>query len=168
MKPQVVSTRWTMLFKLLLPTFWIIFFGGLAIASLLVELKVNEPFTPLSARIMLFTFLFSSVAILYLMFMRLKWVALDETHIYVSNFFKVYRYTYDSIAAIESSKTLWWTKINVEFHNKGYFGQNIHFIASPYWGYFLEKNPHVMEQIAASTASAQLEEQEQQAAEHKL
>lgn len=162
MKPQVVSTRWTLLFKLFLPTFWILFFGGIAVVTLFVDLEVKEPFTPSSARIMLFTFLFSTIALFYLLFMRIKWIALDETHIYVSNFFKVYRYTYDSISGIESSSVLWWNKVTVHFHNKGYFGASIQFIPSAYWAYFLDKNPHVMEQIAASTANATLQEEHQQ------
>lgn len=161
MKPQVVSTRWTMLFKLLVPTFFLLFFGGIAVGTLFVDLDVQAPFTPTSARIMLFTFVLSVWGILYLLFMRIKWVALDESHIYVSNFFKVYRYTYDSISGIDSTSVLWWKKVTVHFYSKGYFGSSIQFIPSAYWAYFLDKHPEVMEQIAASTANAMMTEEEE-------
>jgi hypothetical protein len=154
MKPQVVSSRWTLLLKMLLPMFWICFFGAMSIAVLVMDIEVKDPFTPFSARLMVISFTISTIGLFYLLFMRTKWVALDETHIYVSNFFQVYRYTYDSISAIEETRVLWWRRITIEFHAPTAYGKSIFFISSHYWAYFLEKNPDVMQQIAASTASS--------------
>lgn len=153
-KPQVVSTRWTLFLKLILPTLWTCFFGGMALAMLFVELQVNEPFSPLTARLMMFSFAVSTVGLLYLLFMRVKWVAMDAEHFYISNFFKSYKYTYDSVAAIEETKILWWRRITIHFHQPSAFGKSVFFIASYYWTYFLEKNPAVLAQLVESTTQA--------------
>lgn len=155
MKPQAVSSRWTLFLKLLLPTVWICFFGGMAIGILFVDIEVAAPFTPFSAKLLIISFAISTIGLFYLLFMRIKWVALDEEYIYVSNFFKVFRYTYSSISGIEESRILWARRIKIEFHAPTAFGKSIFFLSSHYWAYFLEKHPHVLEEIAKSTAAVE-------------
>jgi len=152
MKPQVVSTRWTLFLKLLLPTFWIAFFGAATVAVFALDIQVGEPFTPTSARLLVASFAVGSIGLLYLLFLRIKWVAIDKEYLYVSNFFQMRRYTFDSIAALEEQKVLFWRTMTIEFAAPTYFGQKIMFISSHYWGYFLEKNPDVLEKIVAATA----------------
>ena len=146
---QVVSSRWTMLLKLILPTIWVCFFGGMAVVIPFLDLPVGEPFSPLTAKLTIIGFSLSSIGLLYLLFMRIKWVALDTTHIYVSNFFKSYKYTYESISNIQTSKILWSERITIQFHEPTAFGSSIFFISSPYWAYFFEKNPQVMDILTA-------------------
>lgn len=145
---QVVSAKSTLSLKLLLPVFWFCFFGGLTITILFKNLEgIGEPFTPLSARLMMLSFVLSTAGIYYLTFYPIKWVALDLERIYVSNFLKSYQYTYDSIARIEESKFLWWNKVTIHFHQAGQFGTSIVFLSSYYWHYYLRKHPTVLQQL---------------------
>lgn len=145
---QVVSSPWTLALKLLLPTFWFCFFGGLAVILLFYPLEdLKEPFTPTTARLMVISFVLSTAGIYYLMFLPIKWVSMDAKYLYVSNFMKSYQYTYDSIARVEESRMLFWNKVTIHFHDSTQFGQTIVFFGSYYWYYFLKKHPEVLQQL---------------------
>ena len=145
---QVVSSKWTLSLKLLLPTFWFSFFGGSLLILLFTDLSnIGDPFTPFTARLTMLSFVLSSAGIYYLFFLPIKWVAMDEEFIYVSNFFKSAKYTYDSIDRFEESRFLFWNKVSIEFYNKGIFGQKIIFFRSYYWLYFLKKHPAVLQKL---------------------
>lgn len=148
MKPHVVSSRWTLFLKYLLPTFWGCFIGGSAFVMLFMSLDtIQEPFSPTSARLLVWSFFISTMGILYLLFIRIKWVAVDTEAIYVSNFFKSFKYTYDSIQRIEESKVLFSKRVIIHFHEETQFGKSVYFLSSYYWHYFLKKHPKVLEQI---------------------
>ena len=145
---QVVSSKWTLSLKLLIPAFWFCFFGGLTVVLFFKDLSsIGEPFSPTSARLMMLSFLLSTAGIYYLLFFRIKWVAIDETHLYVSNFKDSYKYTLDSIAKIDETKFLFFRKVTIHFHQTGKFGKSILFLSSYYWHYYLKKNPEILQQL---------------------
>lgn len=152
-KLQVVSSTWTLTLKLLLPTFWFCFFGGLTILLFfLPDESFKDPLTPTSARLIMLSFLVSTAGLYYLLFRSIKWVALDETHIYVSNFFKSYQYTYDSVARVEETRVLLWNRVILHFHQPTQFGPSVVFLGSYYWFYFLKQHPAILEQLIVTTA----------------
>jgi hypothetical protein len=145
---QVVSSKWSLTLKLLLPAFAGCFLTGITVLLFFISPdSIQEPFTPLSARLTMVSFLLSLVGLYYICFFRIKWVAMDEEYIYVSNFFKSYQYTYDSIARIEESKVLLWKRITIHLHQKGIWGDSFHFLGSYYWYYFLKKHPEVLKKL---------------------
>ncbi len=145
---QVVSSKWTLALKLLLPTFWFCAWGGLTISMFFIDLSsIQEPFSPLSARLIMLSFLFTTLAIYYFVFASIKWVALDPELLYVSNFKESYQYTFDSISKIDESKVLFFRKVTVHFHQNGKFGQSITFLSSYYWHYYLKKNPSILQKL---------------------
>lgn len=145
---QVVSSKWTLTLKLLLPAFLSCFLIGAIVMLFATNLEgIGEPFTPLSARLMVTSFALSFGAIYYLFFGAIKWVAIDPTHLYVSNFKNSYQYTFDSIAKVEETKVLFFNKVTIHLNKPGKFGQKVVFFASYYWHYYLKKNPHILEQL---------------------
>lgn len=146
---QVVSSKWTLFLSRFFPLIWTIFMGGLVIFFVFfAEWEgLQEPFTPLLAKVLLLGFYLSSLALFYLLFLRLKFVALDKEYVYVSNFLKTYRYTYDSIERIEESQVLFTKRLHFYFPQKTAFGKQITFIPSRYWSYYLEKHPEVTAQL---------------------
>jgi len=148
---QVVSSRWTLLLKLLLPTFWACFFGGITIVMFFSSLdNIQEPFTPWTARIMVSSFTVGTLGLMYLFFTRIKWVAVADDCFYVSNFMDSRQYTYDSIARIEESKGLLFRRVTIHLHQKGRFGKSFFFFANYYWHYFLKKHPDILAQIVGT------------------
>lgn len=148
---QVVSSRFTLFLKLLLPTVWACFFGGLTIVMMFMPLdNIGEPFTPLSARIMISSFTVGTIGLMYLFFIRIKWVATADDCFYVSNFMDSRKYTYDSIARIEETKGLIFRRVTIHLHEKGRFGKSFFFFANYYWHYFLKKHPDILSQIVGT------------------
>lgn len=151
---QVVSSPWTLTLKLLLPMFWFTFFGGLTIVLLFSDLEVlKEPLTPFTARAIMVSFLISTAGLYYLLFSKIKWVAMDEQYLYVSNFAKSLQYTYDSIAKVEETKVFLWQKVTIHFYQPTQFGTAIVFIGSYYWHYYLKQHPEILKQLADATAA---------------
>lgn len=153
---QVVSSRWTFFFKLAFPTFWFCFFGTVTIAFLFfIPLEgLEEPFTPTNTRVLIFSFFVATMGLLYLLFMRNKWVGLSASHIYISDFFKSRKYTYTSLARVEESKAFFVFKtVRLHFHEPTLFGKTVFFMSNYYWHHFLQKHPKVVQQILEATGS---------------
>ena len=148
---QPVSTRWTLLFKIIIPTVWICFFGAISILSIFYDPQVAEPFSPATAKILIISFSLSTIGLIYLLFMRIKWVALAPDGFYVSNFFKSYKYTYDSLQSIQEEKVLFWKRITFELRASGTFGKKLFFIAGYQWEHYLQKNPDIMQALVDAT-----------------
>jgi hypothetical protein len=155
-KIQPVSSRWTFFLKLAFPLLWIIIMGGVTVLMLISPLEnIKEPFSPSTAKAMMIGFYLTVIGLLYLLFMRTHWVGLDTKNIYVSNFFKSYKYTYNSIAKFEEKNMLLYTIVVIHFHQKTKFGKSIYFIRNHYWNYFLEKHPEVIDEIFAEVSEDQ-------------
>jgi len=146
MKVQTVSSRWTFLLKLAFPLLWLIVMGGISVLVFISPLEnLKDPFSPMAAKSLVASFYFLMLALFYFLFGSCKWVGMTDTHLYVSNFFKNFKYTYDSISSFEENNMLLFTKVTLHFHQPGQFGKSVSFIRSHYWKYFLEKHPEVME-----------------------
>jgi hypothetical protein len=122
--------------------------GGITVLVLISPLdSIKEPFSPMAAKSLVGSFFFLILALFYFLFGSAKWVGMTDTHLYVSNFFKNFKYTYESIASFEETNMLLFTKVTLHFHQPGKFGKSVSFIRSHYWKYFLEKYPQVLELI---------------------
>jgi hypothetical protein len=150
MKIQSVSSRWTFLLKLAFPLLWLIFMGGVSLIIILSPLEnIQEPFSPLIAKTIVLSFYFSVLVMLYSLFANSKWVGVSESHIYISNYFKSMKYTFESIEKYEEVNMIIFTKVILHFHQPGVFGQKVYFIKSHYWKYFLKKYPMFPDNIKA-------------------
>ena len=117
--------------------------------------SIRDPFSPSTAKAMMIGFYLTVIGLSYLLFMRTVWVGLDTKNIYVSNFFKSYKYTYNSVAKFEEKNMLLYTIVVIHFHQKTKFGKSIFFIRNHYWNYFLEKHPEVIDEIVAEIPEEQ-------------
>ncbi len=130
MKVYEVSSRLTPFVKLFFPVFWMAFFGAFAIAVLVTDM---EPYTQLpnrAFRIGVVSFFLAGAGLLSWTLLRLKWVAFDDDHIYVSNYFRQYRYPWSLVTSIEERDVLLASWVTIRFAQKGYFGDKIHFLAN--------------------------------------
>lgn len=135
--------------------------GGLSVIICLSPLdELREPFDPLTAKGLIVSFFLTVLLIFYWLFMRAKWVGMTTSHLYVSNFLKSYKYTYDSISGFEEVNMLLFTRVVLHFHQPTKFGKSVFFIRSYYWKYFLEKHPEVLAEIFEASALGQINETE--------
>lgn len=129
MKNNQLSSNWTLLFRLFIPTLWFAFFGTFLIAVL----RADKSQTDTSVNYLLYGLIFFVLAFLiifrYTLF-RLKRIDTDETHIYVSNYFKSARYLFRDIESITVSKGILFNYGTLNLRGSGIFGDKIIFLAS--------------------------------------
>lgn len=144
---QRVSTNITIFLKLLIPTFWIAFFGAFSFAVWISDVQVGR----IPSRIFkpLFTaFYLGGIAILYWSVMRLKRVEMDEHFVYATNYFKHYRYPYHNIEEIEEQDFFFINVVHIHLKEAGNFGKKITFLPSKRkFQAFLNANPEVVKTL---------------------
>lgn len=143
-----VSTNWTLFLKFFLPVFWIVFFGAVTIAILLYQFEYIGDIPAVNFRIGVVLFYVSGLLMMLLTLMRLKRVELGPDGLFVTDYFKNRRYTYNSIEQITISRFLFFATANIRLHQKGTFGKNIVFVPNvERFRYFLTQHPEVFSEV---------------------
>ncbi len=121
-----LSSNWTMFFKLFIPTFFGVFYGLL---SIMLLFKTNT-FGSDNQWMAYSNFLFflGMMFIFYHSVWRLVRVEADEKMVYVSNYFKTYRYPIDAIDGIEFTSSLIFKRALLKLKSKGTLGQHLPFL----------------------------------------
>ena len=139
-----ISSNLTLFFKIFLPTVWVAFFGTFTLAVLLSNVKQFPLFNFIYFKLGLAAFFLVGLAILYFTFFQLKRVELDKQHLYASNYFKTYRYSFDSIEKITERDLGIFHLVKIHLKAPGNFGKRIPFILDEAMlNDFFEKNPEV-------------------------
>lgn len=127
---QRVSSSATLFLKFFIPTFWMVFFGAFAVA-LFISPNLHSGAIPMNVMKMgiVIFFLLGTLA-LYWALMRLKRVELDEDFVYVTNYFKTFRYPYHNIEKMEESDYLFFRSMHIHLKEPGNFGKKITFVVS--------------------------------------
>jgi len=143
---QRVSSQLTIVLRIVIPTVW--FTSVLSIVILLgwaVRGKAGlfaNPFIWIG----LLLILGSGFALIRLLLWRFYRVDMDARYVYVSNYFKTYKYPFSEIESISDSKTLPGRVFLITLKSKGSFGRYIYFLAAQaLWSDFLKENPGLIE-----------------------
>ncbi len=146
---QRVSTSATILLKFFIPTFWMVFFGALAIALLISDQGLYGRISVNALRIGIIVFFLLGVAALYWSVMRLKRVEMDDQFVYVTNYFKTFRYPYHNVEKMTESDYLFFRSIHIHLKKAGQFGKKITFVVSQkLLNDFLKNHPEVAKQLS--------------------
>ena len=125
-----VSSNLTLFFKFFIPIFWVAFFGALTIAVFVQDVDYFENIPAFLFRLGMFVFLVIGALILGFTFFQLKRVEMGAEHIYVTNYFKTVRYTWDSVDAISVSDWLLLKTSRIQLKEAGTFGKKMRFVLS--------------------------------------
>ena len=125
-----VSSNLTLLFKIFLPTFWIVFFGLFTFSCFfLIEPNVPIVGTP-EFRYGMLAFFLIGCAVLYLSIMKLKRVEMGDETFYASDYFRHFKFPYLQILKISENEIGPILLVEIRFRNKTSFGKKIWFLAS--------------------------------------
>ena len=131
-----------------IPAAWITFFGLMTVAFLFVD-QGFLPFGggPIVRFGFLIVFLFF-LALIYLFLLPLKRVDMSDDGIYVSNYFKTYRYQYIDIESIKERDLLFRKLGTITLKQKGKFGRKIRFLISPvHYSDFIKAHPDLFSHL---------------------
>ena len=126
---KVLSSRLTSVFKFFLPSFGFVFILGI---NLIVWLKSDIPTVVSidSLRVLFGSLLIGSILVWLLLFSRLKRIETDGKDITISNYFKTYKYSVESIASLETQNLGLYKMGRITLHQAGKFGKKNSFILS--------------------------------------
>lgn len=127
---QHVSSNTTLLFKFFIPTFWLVFFGAFTLAVFLVEVDYFDHIPAFLFRLSMLGFFLLGLLFFYWAFLRLKRVEMDETYVYVSNYFKAARYPWHNIERLKVQDLSLIKPVRIYLKEKGTFGKRITFLMS--------------------------------------
>jgi hypothetical protein len=143
---QRVSSNYTILLKLFIPTVWLVFFGLFTLATLFIENEDNPFFNTTQFKIGTVVFYLVGAAFLYFTFLKLKRVDFGEDHFLVSNYFKTFKYYYKDVVTLKVNNYIILKTMHLKLRGKGSFGKKITFLPqSKYLSEFLGTHPGLIE-----------------------
>jgi hypothetical protein len=124
-----LSSSTTLFWKIFLPCFWAAFLGGFIVGSFLLDEPYMLGFPILWFRLFLIAIL--SLSLMYFKYstLDLKRIDANEEHLFVSSYFKNYRYSYESIEKIALKKKNG-KRAALTFVETSSFGKEIPFLMS--------------------------------------
>ena len=125
---QRVSSNLTLFFRLFLPTFWMVFYGLFTFVVLFTDTSTLNIFQSDLLKYSNLVFYLSTLLIIYLTIYQLKRVEFSREGIYVTNYFKTVKYTYDSLESIGYRDYYFFKTGFIRLKNKGVFGSTIIFL----------------------------------------
>lgn len=125
-----VSSNLTLFLKLVLPVAWAVFFGSFALAFFISD-PADTPvlYNPWFKWSYLFGY-FLILSILYFSVGRLQRVEFGADGVYVTNYFKTFRYQYADIHTIKENDFGLGLLVTIVLKEKGFFGKNVKFLAA--------------------------------------
>jgi len=126
-----LSSNLTLFCKIFIPTFWIVFFGSMTIAIIISEGRSILPVDHTTEIIIVLCFFFIFLLFLYFTVMRLQRVEIDQDFLYVTNYFKSFRYPLSDIKELRKIDLILVKILRIEFKDKTHFGKTINCLLKP-------------------------------------
>lgn len=127
---QRVSTNATLFLKIFVPVFWTVFVG--AVTTVVWASKApyygSIPGAPFRWGVLFF--FISGLAMFGLTLMRLKRVEFSSEYVFVTNYFKHFRYSFQDVSSLHESSFLFFKIVTIELKASGSFGKRFTFVAS--------------------------------------
>jgi len=145
---QRVSSNLTLFYKFFIPVFWTVFFGAVTLAVIFSDYAYVGTIPRSTFQIMVVTFFLSGIVMFAFTLLRLKRVEMSPDFIYVTNYFKNYRYPYHNIEKLEISSFFLFHTASLYLRQPGSFGRKVTFVASYYrLRDFLDNHPDIQQQL---------------------
>jgi len=137
-----VSSNLTLLLKLFIPTFWTTFYGLFTFVLLFADTSTMQLFQSEWLKYSNLLFYIATLLIIYITIFQLHRVEMSENGIFVTNYFKTAKYSYDSVNAL-GYRDYYLFKVGfIKLKEKGIFGSTILFLLKKkYLEDFMEKHP---------------------------
>jgi hypothetical protein len=124
-----LSSGFTLLFKLFIPIFWVVFFGALFFTFIFMSEGSVLAGRPYFKWVLGMTYI-GWTALLYFTVFKLKRVEGNTEGLFISNYFKHIFIPFDHIDQFNETNLGLFIFVRVRFNRKTYFGKRIFFLAS--------------------------------------
>ncbi len=143
-----ISSNFTLFFKIVIPVFWVVFFGLFTMSAVTTEMYLSFGVPKLTFQVVAVVLYALGVLFIYFTFWQLKRVEFFPDTFFVTNYFKHYRYSYPMIESISYIQLLIFKIMIIKLAQKGHFGQYIPVLISrKRHQIFIETLPEIAQQI---------------------
>lgn len=144
-----ISSGWTLLLKIFIPVFYIVFLIAIAFATIKAGDEVNPLFETWFYRIFIILIVISGILFFRYTTWRLKRLDASKDYFYITDYFKTFRYTLDSIESITPLRFLWFNFLKIELKEKGSLGKTmIVLIEEKIWNQYCTNHGEVNQLIS--------------------
>ena len=127
---QRISTSATLMLKFFIPTFWMAFFGIFTLTILFINKDVYGRISIHTLQLVVLGLFLLGCLLWWRTVMGLKRMEVDEDFLYVTNYFKTFRYPYDSIEQMHLKDYKFFKTLRVELKEAGSFGKKMNCVIS--------------------------------------
>ncbi len=139
---QRISSNLTLFFRIFIPVFWTTFYGLFTVVMFLADDSTIQLFQSDLLKYSNLLFYFSTLMIIYLTIFQLKRVELSEDGVFVTDYLKTLRYSFDSVEAVGFRNYYFFKLGFIILKEKGYFGKKIVFLLKKkYLEDFMQEHP---------------------------
>lgn len=151
MKTTRVSSNWTLVLKVFVPTLWIVFFTLFTVAVIFSSGVDNALFGSPVFKLGTVGFYLLFFALIYMTLMKLQRVEYGDEAFTASNYFKTYRYRYKDVERIKIVDLLLKKLVIIQMKSKTSLGRNIYFLRSAaLHDDFVQTHPHIFQSLIQS------------------
>lgn len=130
MKTYNLSSNLTVVLKYFVPLVWTVFFGALCIIFWVTDDLMVGTMDLNMFRIGWTAFFIIGTILAYFTLMRLMRVEYDGEFLYVTNYFKIYKYPIENVDKIGIRNFSIFQIATIQFKEAGYFGKKVRIITS--------------------------------------
>ena len=130
LKTYHLSSNLTVILKYFVPLVWTVFFGALCIIFWMTDELMIGNLDLFIFRIGWTAFFVIGTILMIFTLMKLMRVESDGTYIYVTNYFKIYKYPISNIQKMTIKDYSFFKLTTVHFIEPGFFGKSIVFMQS--------------------------------------
>lgn len=130
MKTFNLSSNLTVILKYFVPLIWTVFFGALCIIFWMTDKLTVGGMNLMMFRIGWTAFFLVGTLVAYFTIMRLLRVEFDGEFLYVTNYFKIFKYPINNVDKITVKDYSAFRLVTVKLINPGFFGKKVIFLAS--------------------------------------
>ena len=146
-----ISSGLTLMLRIFLPVFYTVFMLTWIIATIRAGDEVSPLFASKIYQVAMITFLFIGLFIIRLTLWRLKRMDIAKDFIYITDYFKTFRYSFNSIASIEPFSIAWLKFLRITLKEKGSLGKVfIVLIEKKMWDSYCSAHPEMLQIVRSS------------------
>lgn len=139
-----LSSGWTLVLRLFVPVFYVVFMGALTLATLSQGADLSPVFGTWIYRLAMPGLVLAGILTLRFTVWRLLRLDASPDYFYITNYFRTYRYSLDSIESIRPFGLFFLKFIKIKLKEKGSLGKELYILVErELWDQYADAHPQV-------------------------
>lgn len=146
-----LSSAWTLILKLFLPIFYAVFMGAWTVTTIYIGDEVSPLFEHWVYRLVMIGLYGLGLLFFFYTTWRLKRLDATPTHLFITDYFKTFRYSFESIAEIKPINFFVFNFLKITLKEKGSFGVDFYIlIEKSVWNQYIVAHPEIIGLMSSS------------------